>query len=290
MIKNNTGLIIGLNEFIRNTKSEQLLLSGVMLNTKSKADGDFDCRIGGIHYSLLFQDKRPGQPEKSFIYLYDGNKDKPSVVQFTIDSSNFKIDNDRFRLSQNRGITIGKKIVGFQDEFKSLMYKNGFNTENIIATGEVKKPNYLKIIEQILEWLKIQVKTKLQLEKKYRNIEDRANETDLDIDNFSDIESKTEGGKKVVISVKAERNSKLREQAIKIHGLKCKVCDFDFEKVYGSWGKGFIEVHHMIPLSDSKERETNPKTDLVVVCSNCHRMIHRKKNITLTIEELKAKL
>ncbi|GHT42114.1 hypothetical protein FACS189437_09810 [Bacteroidia bacterium] len=29
---------------------------------------------------------------------------------------------------------------------------------------------------------------------------------------------------------------------------------------------------------------------LIVVCANCHRMIHRKKGITLTLEELKQKI
>ena len=31
----------------------------------------------------------------------------------------------------------------------------------------------------------------------------------------------------------------------------------------------------------------NPETDLVTICSNCHRMIHRKKNDIITPEQLK---
>ena len=31
----------------------------------------------------------------------------------------------------------------------------------------------------------------------------------------------------------------------------------------------------------------NPETDLVTICSNCHRMIHRKKNDIITPEKLK---
>lgn len=34
----------------------------------------------------------------------------------------------------------------------------------------------------------------------------------------------------------------------------------------------------------------NPETDLVCVCSNCHRMIHRRKNSILTVEELKKNI
>ena len=48
----------------------------------------------------------------------------------------------------------------------------------------------------------------------------------------------------------------------------------------------------MKPLSESKgiQVENNPAKDLTVVCSNCHRMIHKNRDITLTIEELKNKI
>lgn len=86
-----------------------------------------------------------------------------------------------------------------------------------------------------------------------------------------------------------ERNSKLRAAAIKIHGTKCMVssCGFDFENVYGERGKQYIEVHHIKPLSELVNPESiNPEKDLVVVCSNCHRIIHRKKDSILTIEQV----
>lgn len=102
----------------------------------------------------------------------------------------------------------------------------------------------------------------------------------------------TEGGKKVVTSNVYERQPSLRSFAVKIHGLECSACGFNFERQYGNWGKGFIEVHHIKPLSeiDGEETETNPEKDLTVLCANCHRMVHRKKGITLSIEELKEKL
>ncbi|MES2513631.1 MAG: HNH endonuclease [Bacteroidota bacterium] len=109
---------------------------------------------------------------------------------------------------------------------------------------------------------------------------------------LDEVESLTEGGKKVYISQRAERDIRLKNKAIAIHGTTCKACGFNFGKTYGEWGTSFIEVHHLIPLGgkDSKERETNPEKDMVVLCSNCHRMIHRKKNIVLTLDELKQKL
>lgn len=97
-----------------------------------------------------------------------------------------------------------------------------------------------------------------------------------------------EGGKKVYYSTKYERNAKCRQEAIRIHGCKCKVCGFDFKNVYGELGSGYIEIHHKKPLhSLDDEEEVNPVTDLVPVCSNCHRMLHRRRDRIITVDELK---
>lgn len=56
--------------------------------------------------------------------------------------------------------------------------------------------------------------------------------------------------------------------------LGCEVCGFDFAVTYGSRGSGFIEAHHVLPLHAAGTRR-NSVEDLVLVCANCHRMIHR---------------
>ncbi|WP_323707918.1 HNH endonuclease [Mammaliicoccus sciuri] len=87
---------------------------------------------------------------------------------------------------------------------------------------------------------------------------------------------------------KYERNQKLRRKAIELHGVTCRCCGFNYEKVYGEFGKGFIEIHHIKPMYSIKEEIiVDPKTDLVPLCSNCHKMVHRKKEKPLTIKELK---
>ena len=88
---------------------------------------------------------------------------------------------------------------------------------------------------------------------------------------------------------KYERNPRNRRRAIEFHGTVCKICGFDFEKTYGTRGMGFIEIHHIKPLSfTNEETYINPETDLIPVCANCHRMIHRNKNKILSIEEMKS--
>jgi 5-methylcytosine-specific restriction enzyme A len=70
--------------------------------------------------------------------------------------------------------------------------------------------------------------------------------------------------------------------------LACEACGFEFSKVYGARGDGFIECHHTRPLSASTSRTTRVN-DLALVCANCHRMIHAKRP-WLTMDELRAVL
>lgn len=106
-------------------------------------------------------------------------------------------------------------------------------------------------------------------------------------DNESFCINRTEGNKIEYYVTKYERNPLYREQAIKIHGSICQICGFDFEAKYGRLGENFIEVHHKKPLfSLNQEAVPNPETDMICVCSNCHRMLHRHKYSVLQPEEL----
>ena len=70
--------------------------------------------------------------------------------------------------------------------------------------------------------------------------------------------------------------------------LNCQVCNFNFEEFYGAQGKLFIECHHITPLSKLKPSTVTKLEDLAIVCSNCHRMLHRKPYPSLT--QLRSKL
>lgn len=95
-----------------------------------------------------------------------------------------------------------------------------------------------------------------------------------------------EGSQKYFLGKKYERNQKLRKKAIEIHGVTCKACSFNFENTYGEIGKNYIEIHHKTPLSTTGEVSINPETDLIPLCSNCHRMVHRNKHQVLSVEDL----
>ncbi|MBP2367674.1 HNH endonuclease [Pseudonocardia parietis] len=68
--------------------------------------------------------------------------------------------------------------------------------------------------------------------------------------------------------------------------VACEVCDVDFSVVYGEHGTGYIECHHRPSLHGIGPTQTHID-DLALICSNCHRMIHRTTP-ALTVEELSA--
>jgi 5-methylcytosine-specific restriction protein A len=109
-----------------------------------------------------------------------------------------------------------------------------------------------------------------------------------DIDESEEERFAREGKVTSYYGKRYERKLENRLSAIRIHGLRCSVCGFDFSQAYGARGQGFIEIHHIKPISTfEEEMEVNPKTDLVPVCANCHRMIHRDRDDVMSIEELK---
>jgi putative restriction endonuclease len=102
------------------------------------------------------------------------------------------------------------------------------------------------------------------------------------------FESVEEGQEKRRFVTQYERDSGLRRAAIALHGTTCSVCDFVFEDTYGVVGSGYTHVHHRIPISvRGGPTMINPATDLVPVCANCHAIIHRRRDRTLSIEELR---
>jgi 5-methylcytosine-specific restriction enzyme A len=96
-------------------------------------------------------------------------------------------------------------------------------------------------------------------------------------------------GAKATVTINAfERNPKARTACIAHHGCKCAACGFDFVETYGPLGKGFIHVHHLIPIGQiGKQYRVDPINHLIPVCPNCHAMIHRAKP-TMTIREVRS--
>jgi putative restriction endonuclease len=54
----------------------------------------------------------------------------------------------------------------------------------------------------------------------------------------------------------------------------------------GEIGEEFVEGHHTVPVSELKEGQKTRVEDIALVCSNCHKMLHRRRP-WLSKEELK---
>jgi hypothetical protein len=98
-----------------------------------------------------------------------------------------------------------------------------------------------------------------------------------------------EGARVPVLVNRYERNKRNRELCIMAYGALCAVCGFDFSKVFGVIGQGYIHVHHLAPLASlkGKARKLDPIKDLRSVCPNCHEMLHTV-DPPYTIDELKS--
>lgn len=83
------------------------------------------------------------------------------------------------------------------------------------------------------------------------------------------------------------RNRAARQKCLENSNFTCSVCGFNFYKVYGEIGKDFIEVHHTKPLSSYNEEHEVLQSELVALCSNCHSMVHRRRPMPYSIDEIK---
>jgi len=105
-----------------------------------------------------------------------------------------------------------------------------------------------------------------------------------------------EGRKKLRTTAFVERSGQLRNFAINKFLIKdrllCRVCDFDFYRIYGTIGSRFIEIHHIKPIYMYEDTDTTilfeqAIDNLCPLCANCHRMIHRNRKNPLSVPELK---
>jgi len=86
-----------------------------------------------------------------------------------------------------------------------------------------------------------------------------------------------EGAMKLVTHIRYERNQTLIKAKKDGAGDKpqCEICRVYLTDRYGDIAAGFIECHHKTPLYKDKKQHSSTIGDLILVCPNCHRMLHR---------------
>ena len=126
------------------------------------------------------------------------------------------------------------------------------------------------------------------------NIQAHAEDADLSGPDEPEIAEAEEGKLATRVHRYRERDRGLVEKAKsaaiqKFGRLSCAACAFDFSRRYGSAGDGVIDVHHTKPVHTMQPGDKTKVTDLVLLCSNCHRIVHSKRR-WLTVDEVKALL
>lgn len=107
------------------------------------------------------------------------------------------------------------------------------------------------------------------------------------------IEIVEEGNEKIA-STTYKRSVRLRNIAREhfTHNghIQCDCCHFDFSTAYAApYNKECIEIHHIIPLANYEHEDVEKSVEaalknLMPVCPNCHRVIH--KNGILTVKKM----
>jgi len=91
------------------------------------------------------------------------------------------------------------------------------------------------------------------------------------------------------------RSRRLRQFALGYYSsedgtISCAACGFEGTKNYGEAAKGLIEIHHKRPIAiagTSKKPLREAVADVIPLCPNCHRMVHRRVGEVMSMEELK---
>ena len=100
----------------------------------------------------------------------------------------------------------------------------------------------------------------------------------------------SEGALQRVTVNRYERDRAARRACIEHYGAKCSVCELAFEDRYGTVGKGYIHVHHIVPMSKIKpNHRVDPVKDLRPICPNCHAIVHKDSQV-YSLDEVREML
>ena len=86
------------------------------------------------------------------------------------------------------------------------------------------------------------------------------------------------------------RDRRLRDRALQMAGGVCAACKFHFGGFLQGLGQRVLQVHHQRQLSASDRPRITTLKDLVVLCANCHAMVHADPRRAMTVETLRRRL
>ena len=192
--------------------------------------------------------------------------DYPQVIELSrllqkMDIHPLEVRGDKFR-NENGVVRKTADIATAHPGYQGGKTNGGRRTEEVVAEFIAKPDAMRALAESVRMALAVGVPLDLPREIGYES------------------ESEMEGRFLLRLHAYRERNPALRRKKINSviaagGSLVCEVCEFDFGQFYGERGQGYIECHHIEPLHVGG-RKTRRISDLALLCSNCHRMIHTK--------------
>lgn len=253
----------------------------------------------GVKNDFVFEELlKYGHPYNLIAYLFfiKDNKQFLPISQQKFDKifidlsiNDFKTDGNASYENYSTFIAIIKEVHRFlktKDKDASLLDSHSFlwilgdqmKEEKFISSRHIVRPTPAIESNEITPQIDLQIP--VQIEPEQTIVEE-------------DDELAFPEGKEVFRLHKSkERNKELikvakQKRLLIDKKLCCQVCNFSFTDKYGELGDGFIEAHHLFPISQLTEETETKIDDLALVCSNCHRMLHRKRP-WLTLDELKT--
>ena len=178
--------------------------------------------------------------------------------------------NTLFKVQIKTPTQIKKKLEELDLNFNAKIQKHTQELK-ILKSFHLKKKEYILRHKNISQALKNFQKLNLRLE----NIGYEAEEGKV----LTALHYYKERDKKIVEAKKLSILAKFNK-------LSCEACNFNFDEFYGERGNGYIECHHLYPVSQMSLKYKTKLDDLCLLCSNSHRIIHRKRP-WLTLNQLK---
>lgn len=237
-------------------------------------------------------------PALYIISLKNGNINTTELSQMLREI--LKPSGEDLEILSNRNDDYFSQIVRNLTASTRPFVKNGF------IVRDAKSGSPLSITEKGRLYLsehKFELKYLLTNDFQYSDIKDNLKKIETGqrkIQTFDENIIVSEGMKKIIETQVYERSTRLRAIAIdhysKAGKIYCDTCKFNFEDFYGQEiGKGYIEIHHVKPVFKYEGDEldkviTDALNNVIPVCSNCHRMIHRTWKNPLQIDYLIAQI
>lgn len=185
-------------------------------------------------------------------------------------------------LLQSRAAILRNKIPTYKNYFK-IINSPKIKRQDWLVYGAFGKfyqlnnlPDEKSIVQDLKQMISLYIQT-IRLGGIFENI--TLEDVETENTKLTGKEKKQIREHKKQESIVSYRDTKFINQLKKERNYTCEACGMYFKKIYGEYqgNTEFIEAHHIIPISNLKvgEEIERKKEDFAILCSNCHRMIHR---------------